>query len=135
MRDSLIRVEAIGGEFAIARLEAADRIPEWARLFEEQAGFVSVTRTQDELSIVAPAASVPSGVRSEGPFRCIRVSGPLPFDAVGILASLTAPIAAAGIPLFTVSTYDTDYIFVHEERFPAAIEALAVSGIDCLSPR
>jgi hypothetical protein len=126
----VITIEVVPGTYAIARLDANAPVPGWVRAIEQHStAFVSVTRTGDELSILAPVADVPLDVKSERPFRAIRVQGPLPFDAIGILAALTAPLASARIPLFTISTYDTDYVFVHEERFAAALDALHDSGV------
>ena len=73
-------------------------------------GFFSVTRTHDELSVVCPEASVPEGVRAEKGWRVLRVAGAMDFSVVGVLACLTAPLAEAGVALFALSTFDTDYL-------------------------
>lgn len=112
--------------YAVARLEATAAIPPWA--LEGGATFVSISRTASELSIVCRACDVPAGVRVQQPFRCFQVRGPLPFTEVGVLASLAAPLAEAGISLFVVSTFDTDYLLVPGEAEGAAKEALRVAG-------
>ena len=71
---------------------------------------------------------VPSRVRREDGFRCVEVEGPFEFDAVGVLASLAAPLARARIPILAVSTFDTDYLFVKQVHLDRAIDALTTAG-------
>jgi uncharacterized protein len=99
-------------------------VPTWAM----GGGFWSVTRTPEELSIVATRNLVPAGVRAEGAWRALKVEGPIPFSTVGVLASLADPMARAGISVFAVSTFDTDYLLVAAERLEAAIAALSDAG-------
>jgi len=87
-----------------------------------------VSRTPEELSIVCEEDHIPSGVHAERGFAGLKVVGPLDFSAVGVLAALTAPLAAAGISLFSISTFDTDYILVRLTDLPDAIDALRESG-------
>ena len=115
---------------AVARLAADEPVPAWASGAAGAAGFTSVTRTADELSIVAPSRVVPPGVRSEGPFAAIRVAGTLDFGLVGIVESPARPLAAAGIPIFVVSTFDTDWVLVPASRLDAAVAALETAGHD-----
>lgn len=109
---------------AVCRLAPDADVPAWAWTGEP----ASVTRTRDELSIVCGMDAVPRGVRTEGGWRCLKVDGPLDFALTGILAALTAPLAAAGIALFAVSTYDTDYLLVKAENLDRATEALRGAG-------
>lgn len=88
----------------------------------------SVTRTAAELSVVCAEAAVPDGVRSETGWRAFRVRGPLPFHLTGVLARLAAPLAEAGVPLFALSTFDTDVILVRDDRLRDAREALRTAG-------
>jgi putative acetyltransferase len=108
------------GTFAVCRLDG-NAVPAWATAGE----FYSVTRTAEELSVVSREDAVPPGVRCERSWRCLRVAGTLPFSAVGVLAALTAPLAAAGISVFVVSTFDTDYLMVKQEKLEAALAVLA----------
>jgi uncharacterized protein len=109
---------------AICRLEADAEVPAWAWSGEP----ASVTRTRDELSIVCRADAVPRGVRRESGWRCLKVRGPLDFALAGVLAALAAPLAAAGIPVFVVSTFDTDYLMVKEENLARAAATLRAAG-------
>lgn len=109
--------------YAVCRLAADAPAPVWA------AGeFVSITRTADELSVVCRADAVPEGVRCERGWRCLRVAGTLDFGMVGVLASLLAPLAAAGVSVFAVSTFETDYLLVKEASLTTAVEALRRAG-------
>jgi hypothetical protein len=110
---------------AVCRLAASDRVPSWALELHE--GLVSITRTPDELSIVCPDAAVPPDVEVESGWRALKVPGPIPFDQIGILASLADPLAAAGVSIFAVSTYDTDYVLVKEADLERALAALETS--------
>jgi hypothetical protein len=92
---------------AICRLDARTPIPDWAR-----GDFAAITRTRDELSIVCAQANVPDGIACERDWRALRVVGPLDFALTGVLVALAAPLADAGISIFAISTFDTDYILV-----------------------
>jgi hypothetical protein len=87
-----------------------------------------VARSQTELSILVPEAHVPEQVTSERGFRVIEVVGPVPFAITGLIASLSQPLAAAGISLFPVATYDTDYVLVKEAALAAASDVLRAAG-------
>lgn len=90
--------------------------------------FLSVTRTTTELSVAGPAELVPDGVPVEGGWACLEVEGPLAFELTGILARISAPLAAAGVPIFVVSTFDTDYVLVPRAHLERALEALKGAG-------
>jgi uncharacterized protein len=121
-----LRLIGLDGLFAVCRLPADAPIPAWALT----GTLSSVTRTPAELSIVCPQANVPPGTQSEGGWRCFRVRGPLSFAFTGILARLTAPLAAAGVPVFALSTFDTDYLLVREPGAGHARAAWTTAGID-----
>jgi hypothetical protein len=82
-----------------------------------------------ELSIICAESAVPEGVRAETGFRAMEVVGPLDFSAIGILASLAAPLAEAGISILAVATFDTDVVLVREGDLEAAIAALGRVGV------
>lgn len=92
------------------------------------AAFFSVTRTTEETSVVCEERRIPDGVRAERGFRLLRVAGTIPFAATGVLASVASPLADAGVPIFVVSTFDTDYLLIHESRLESAIAALRAAG-------
>lgn len=114
----------VPGRFAVCKLPPGAPIPAWST-----AGDVfSVTRTADELSIVCRQELVPDTIQAERGWCCLRVAGSMEFTLVGVLASLTAPIAAAGVGVFAVSTFDTDHLFVKETDFETAVTALRQAG-------
>ena len=112
------------GRLTVCRLEADAAIPIWA-----SAGpFFSITRTAVELSIVCAEELVPESVRAEVGWRALEVAGPLDFALTGILAAIVGPLAEAGISIFAVSTFDTDYVLVKEEMLSQALEVLRAAG-------
>lgn len=84
----------------------------------------TVVWTPDETSVVCRYDAAPTAVPHQGPFAMLKVQGPLDFSLTGILASLTKPLADAGISLFAISTYDTDYLLVKDNRLQDTIAAL-----------
>jgi uncharacterized protein len=111
---------------AVCRLPPEDAVPSWAdQVFQP---LVSITRTADELSVVVPQAEVPSDVQAEPGWRALSVRGPLPFHLTGILASLAVPLAEAGVPIFALSTHDTDWLLIAHDRVGDACVALEDAG-------
>jgi len=88
-------------------------------------GFYSVTKTAEEVSLVCREESIPAGFPAEKDFRLLKVEGPLDFSLTGVLSSLLKPLADAAIPVFTISTYDTDYILVKDGQLEQALRALS----------
>jgi len=99
-------------------------IPEWAT----SSDFYSITRTYEELSIVCPQENIPAEIKINKGWRCLKVQGPLGFDIVGILASLSMPLASEGISIFVFSSYDTDFIMVKNYDLEKAMEVLRKAG-------
>ncbi|MCR5060634.1 MAG: ACT domain-containing protein [Saccharofermentans sp.] len=93
--------------------------------------FVFVGKTKDEISVVCPVKQAPSKTteREDG-WRGFRIEGVLDFSLIGILAKISAALADNNIGIFAVSTYNTDYIFVKEKDFDAALSALVFAGYD-----
>lgn len=111
---------------AVCGFAASLPVPRWVP--EEADPLVSVTRTRDELSIVAPEEVVPEDVTAERGWRALSVRGPLEFSMTGVLASLSGPLADAGIPIFVVSTYDTDWLLVKGGDLDRAVDVLRSAG-------
>ena len=120
-----MEVSVLPGTLAVCRLHASERVPSWALELHE--GLVSITRTPDELSIVCPQEAVPPDTQVEEDFRALMVPGPIPFEETGVLAALATPLAAAGISIFAIATYDTDYVLVRERDLDRALQALRPS--------
>lgn len=111
-------------KLAVARLEPDAAPPDWAL----RAKFWTVSRTEGELSVVCPVECVPPGVRVEAPWRCFGIEGIVDFALVGILKALIDPLAAEDIPVFVLSTFDTDYLMVREIYAERAAAALRAAG-------
>ena len=116
----------LAAPYSIVQL-APQPLPSWAT---DAGPFVSITLSADELSIVCVSQVVPDGVVADHGWRCIKLQGPFAFDQVGILASMANPLAARGIGIFAVSTFDTDYILIKEAHLQSAISALRDAGHD-----
>jgi len=119
-----LELTLLAERYAISRLAADAAIPEWAT----QGPFFSVTRTGDELSIVAELSRVPVGVASQAGWRVLKVHGPFVLSEIGVLAALATPLAEARVSLFAISTFDTDYLLVASETLSAAMAALERAG-------
>jgi hypothetical protein len=122
--DRCFRLFLLPDRYAVCRLDPHRPVPEWTN----GPGVVSITRTGDELSIVCPEDRVPAGVRAEMGWRGLALEGPIPFTMTGVLAALSRVLADAGISVFAISTFDTDYLLVPSTRLDAATEALTGAG-------
>ncbi|MCQ1954038.1 ACT domain-containing protein [Arthrobacter sp. zg-Y238] len=121
-----VELHVLAGEYVIARLPPASEVP--AALMSAADGFISVTRTPQELSIVCPAALAPADAEIDGTWAAFYASGPIPFGLTGVVASLVAPLAAAGCPVFVVSTFDGDVLMVPSPQYEQALALLRAAG-------
>jgi len=113
-------IQVLPGEFAIARLPATEPIPAWA----DSPVFSATARTADELSILCPAAQIPSSVKQEAGWRLLKLRGPFSFTETGILSSVLDPLAFSRISILAMSTFDTDYVLVKSADLEAALRTL-----------
>ncbi len=119
-----MKLTVLPGGFSVCRLEPDRPLPEWAG----GGGFSSVTRTADELSVVCATDRVPEGLLREDGWSALAVEGPLDFGLTGILAALATCLAEASVPIFAVSTYDTDWILIKRTDLKRAVGALQAAG-------
>ncbi len=119
-----LQLSVLPGRFSVCRLDPAAPIPEWL----PKQGFVSVTRTTDELSIVCDGSCVPRNVKAQPGWIVMNVRGLFKFSEAGVLAALADPLAKAGISVFAISTFDTDHLLVAEEGLDQAEAALTAAG-------
>ena len=110
---------------AVCRLPADASVPAWATASPLMS---AVVRTRGELSVLTTEDMVPASARAERGYRAFVVHGTLPLDLVGILAAIAQPLAAAGIAIFALSTFDTDYVLVRDEEVERARAALEGAG-------
>ena len=123
-----LKFRQLPGPYAIVRLASDAPVPDWAT----KGDFTSITRTSDELSIVCPAGNLPADVHSQHHWICLKLEGPFPFSQTGILLSFIEPLSNNGIPIFAISTYDTDYVLIQEEAAGSALNALQAAGHELL---
>ncbi|MFM8320199.1 MAG: ACT domain-containing protein [Chloroflexota bacterium] len=109
---------------AVCRLAADAPFPDWAR----PGDLLALVQTRDELCVVCAERYAPPEVRAERGYVALMVQGPLDFSLTGVLASIAAPLAKAGVSIFAISTYDTDYVLVREDALERAVNALTGAG-------
>jgi hypothetical protein len=118
-----LQFSRLPGLYAIVQLAAGSSIPDWAT----KGDFTSITRSADELSIVCAYDNLPSEVHSQHRWFCLKLEGPFPFSQTGVLLSFIEPLSAKDIPIFAISTFDTDYVLIPEE-FAWALDVLREAG-------
>ena len=118
-------LEVLPDTLAICRLPPDAAVPGWATA---PSHFVTISRTSEELSITAVQTSVPPEVRCERDYRALRVRGPLPLNLIGVLAAIADPLAQAGLSIFAISTFDTDYVLVKAGDLETAVATLERAG-------
>jgi uncharacterized protein len=115
------------GLLAVCQLDPKAPLPAWSNA--GSSALVSVTRTASELSIVCAQENAPEeNVRSERDWRCLMVEGPLDFSLTGVLSALLAPLAEAGVSVFALATFDTDYLLIRVAQLDLAVETLSAAG-------
>lgn len=119
-----IRLKQLPRLYAISRLERGDAIPGWA----DGPGFVSITRTDDELSIVCLQDRVPDAVRQDSDWVAFKFEGPFAFGETGIVLSVIRPLSENGLGIVVVSTFDGDHLLVKATDQAAVRRLLAEAG-------
>jgi hypothetical protein len=117
-------LELLPQRLAVMRLDPGNPVPDWAT----KGTFFSITYTQDELSIFCDSSVMPDEAGKIDGWRAIRVAGQLDLQLVGIISQLSVPLAAKQIPVFSISTHDTDYMLIREDQTEDAIEVLRGAG-------
>ena len=124
MNQQVLKFRRLTGPYAIVQLSPDAPVPAWGT----QGEFSSITRTSEELSIVCPADNVPAEIHSPHHWMCLKLQGPFPFSQTGVLLSFIEPLSSKSIPIFAISTFDTDYVLIQEEWAGAALNALKHDG-------
>ncbi|EQF24734.1 description family protein [Clostridioides difficile CD160] len=121
-----MKLKLFAEEYAVCRLSNDSKIPTWI----DTKNFYSITKTEDELSIVCSNNNIPSDVKSEKEWRILKILGPLDFSLIGILSKLSGLLAENKISIFAISTYDTDYILIKEKDIKNACKILNCNGYE-----
>ena len=119
-----LSLQILPDRMAVCRFEPTASLPDWI----DVSGFCSITRSEEELTIVCRETRLAPGTTCESGWRCFRVQGVLDFSEIGIIFSITQPLAKSGVSVFVMSTFDTDYFLVKEKDLPKAIDALTAAG-------
>jgi hypothetical protein len=123
-RPAGLHLDILPHHLAVCRLPADHPVPGWI----DRLPFWSLTRTADEISLVLPEEAASPQWRQETGWRALKVRGPLEFGLIGVLAQLTVALAAGGVSVFVLSTFDTDYVLVRESDLGSATRALTAAG-------
>jgi len=115
-----LNLKLLKDKYSVCRLNKDDEIPKW--IFNEE--FFSITKTEDELSIVCLQDKIKEDIKCERDWKILKIEGPLDFSLIGILSKISTLMANNNISIFAISTYDTDYILIKEESIDKAIEIL-----------
>jgi hypothetical protein len=119
-----MQLRVLPDRYAVVRLHPGSELPPWV----DAGPFRSVTRTDNEVSVVCRDRDVPDGESAERGWRVLELKGPLEFSLAGVVASLVVPLAEAEIPIFVISSFETDYVLVRESDLEIASDALGAAG-------
>lgn len=123
-----VRIDRLPGTFAICRLPTGSPVPTLPATGEVHLHVYSITVTPREISIVCPEADAPAGADVDGGWSALYLAGPMPFDLAGVLVSVLAPLSAAGLGVFALSTFDSDLVLVRSATIERAIALLTEAG-------
>jgi hypothetical protein len=119
----MLTLRVLPASYAIWQLPSDTPLPAWP-----DGAFVCVIRTASELSGVCPSGMTPAGAMVDDGWRCLQFVGPFDLTLTGIMVRVAQPLATAGVPIFTLATYNTDYILVPNSRYAEAVVALTAAG-------
>lgn len=120
MNDKL-SLTTLDGLFGICKVKKGEGFPEWA---VNKDSMYSITETSTEISVICPQERIPVSIEAEKGWKALKVMGPLDFSMTGVLSSIVKPLADAKISIFTISTYETDYIFIKQKEYENAVKVL-----------
>src|ERR1700688_1025178 len=124
-----LKFRQLPGLYAIVRQPLNAPTPWWTVTGD----FTSTSRTAEDLSIVCPADNIPKEFSAAPRWICLKLEGPFPFSQTGILLSFIAPLSNNAIPIFAISTYDTDYVLVPQEHADRALDLLSEAGHELIT--
>jgi len=119
-----VKLRTLPDSYAVVRLQPGSELPEWV----DKGPFRSVTRTDHEVSVVCRDHDVPGGESVDRGWTVLEVMGPLDFTLSGVVASLVAPLAEADLPIFVISTFESDYVLVRSADLARAADILEDAG-------
>ena len=124
MKQRQLQLSLLKDKYGICTLPNTAPIPDWALT----QSLASITRTEKELTIVCRLEILPSQYQSDLKWRCFKIDGSFDLNQIGVISSISSPLADAGISIYVISTYDTDYFLIQEHNLDQTISALSNSG-------
>jgi hypothetical protein len=124
MQKRQLKLSLLNETYGICAFESDAPIPDWA----VAASLCSITRTEKELTVVCSQKIIPADIKHDCDWKCFRIDGSFDLNQIGVISSLAAPLAQAGISIFVISSYDTDYILVKDEKVEQAVAMLNDNG-------
>ena len=121
-----LKIKLLDGTYAVCQMENTEKVPSWV----EEKVFFSFTKTEDEISVVMLQDKISTDIKAEKDWRILKVEGTLDFSLIGILAKISSVLAENQISIFVISTFNTDYILVKEEKIEKAMTALSEEGYE-----
>lgn len=118
-------MKVLPGEYSLCRLSSNESIPSWVFA----SAFYTVSKSADELSIIAESKFVPGDIKAETGWRILKIEQTLDLALTGITAKFSTALAEVGVNLCVIATYDTDYVMLKQEKLAIAIPALQKTGI------
>lgn len=119
-----MQLRTLPDSYAVVRLQPGSELPDWV----DEGPFRSVTRTDHEVSVVCRDHDVPDGESVDRGWTVLEVKGPLDFTLTGVISSLVRPLAEAEIPIFLISTFESDYVLVRSSDLARAADTLEDAG-------
>ena len=119
-----LKFRQLPGLYAIVRQPPDVPVPNWAATGD----FTSISRSVEELSIVCPSDNIPKEFAVAPRWISLKLEGPFPFSQTGVLLSFIAPLSNNGVPIFAISTYDTDYVLIPQDHAVRALDLLSEAG-------
>jgi len=114
-------LKVLQNKYSILRFQPDSVLPDWIYLSE----FYSITKTLDEQSVVAAQPDpMPENITGSKDWRVLKIIGPLDFSLIGVIAEISNILKDASVPIFTISTYNTDYILVKQKDLDVTIKSL-----------
>ena len=119
-----LKLKQLDGDYAIAQLSHDDEIPKWV----DGGGFVYISRTDEELSLVCLAERIPADVNVDSQWTCFKFLGPFAFGEAGVILSVIRPLSENGIGVFVVSTFSGDILLLKRDDLKKALNLLTDAG-------
>ncbi|MFC4452477.1 ACT domain-containing protein [Deinococcus sonorensis] len=120
----MLTLSVLNDDYSVCQLPPDAPLPHWATAGD----LFAVVRTPQEWSAVCRSAQVPPDVRQDAGWAALVLHGPFEFTLTGILASVLNPLAEAGVGIFALSTFDTDYVLIKRVNLARTVSALRTAG-------